>query len=171
MGRGGSRHAVARDRSRLGRPWPRARYCLETKVHRDRGQADLRCGQADMPEGQWRAQCNGCGRQFHRHRKPNRLRGWFVAAVVPIRRESGMGTRGERPSRRGAVAYCRKRRGPPAGGSRWPMRLRDRERGRCLTGGIRPIFALRSLRRQQAGKLWRPHSSNLSSRCGRVASL
>jgi predicted SprT family Zn-dependent metalloprotease len=29
----------------------------------------VRCGNADMPEGRWRAVCGGCGRRFHRHRR------------------------------------------------------------------------------------------------------
>ena len=31
-----------------------------------------RCGQADMPEGRWRAVCNGCGATHDRHRRPSR---------------------------------------------------------------------------------------------------
>jgi hypothetical protein len=52
-------------------------------------------------------------------------------------------------SRKQQVA--RKRSGPPAGGSRWPMGVRDGERGRRLTGGIRSMFALRNLQRQERG--------------------
>jgi predicted SprT family Zn-dependent metalloprotease len=29
----------------------------------------IRCGNADMPAGKWRAVCGGCGRLFHRHRR------------------------------------------------------------------------------------------------------
>jgi predicted SprT family Zn-dependent metalloprotease len=32
---------------------------------------------AVMPEGRWQARCGGCGRCFHRHRKPLRIRSWF----------------------------------------------------------------------------------------------
>jgi predicted SprT family Zn-dependent metalloprotease len=44
-----------------------------------------RCGHADMPKGRWQAQCGGCGRHFHRHRRPQRLRGWFCQACGPKR--------------------------------------------------------------------------------------
>jgi predicted SprT family Zn-dependent metalloprotease len=44
-----------------------------------------RCGEADMPEGRWRACCGGCGQAFSRHRKPKRLRGWFCQACGPER--------------------------------------------------------------------------------------
>jgi predicted SprT family Zn-dependent metalloprotease len=43
------------------------------------------CGAADMPEGHWQAQCGGCGRRFHRHRRPARLRGWFCRGCGPQR--------------------------------------------------------------------------------------
>src|SRR5205823_2547794 len=36
-----------------------------------------RCGQADMPEGRWRAACPVCLKAFHRHRQPKQVRGWF----------------------------------------------------------------------------------------------
>jgi predicted SprT family Zn-dependent metalloprotease len=42
-----------------------------------------RCGQADMPEGRWRARCGGCGQGFSRHRRPKRLGGWFCRACGP----------------------------------------------------------------------------------------
>lgn len=42
-----------------------------------------RCGQADMPEGRWRARCGHCGKAFHRHRQPKRGRGWFCQACGP----------------------------------------------------------------------------------------
>ena len=35
-----------------------------------------RCGQADMPDGNWQASCAGCGKRYHRHRRPRSLRGW-----------------------------------------------------------------------------------------------
>jgi predicted SprT family Zn-dependent metalloprotease len=36
-----------------------------------------RCGDADMPQGRWRAECGSCGRRLHRHRRPRRMEGWF----------------------------------------------------------------------------------------------
>lgn len=53
--------------------------CLEV------GARPERCGQADMPEGRWQARCGGCGSQFSRHRKPQRLKGWFCRACGPER--------------------------------------------------------------------------------------
>src|SRR4051794_1787659 len=53
------------------------RKCLEI------GAKPQRCGQADMPEGKWRAACGGCGEVFHRHRKPKRLGGWFCRPCGP----------------------------------------------------------------------------------------
>src|SRR4051794_29693942 len=41
------------------------------------GARPARCGHAAMPEGRWQAQCGACGYCFHRHRRPQRLRGWF----------------------------------------------------------------------------------------------
>jgi predicted SprT family Zn-dependent metalloprotease len=41
------------------------------------GGRPVRCGEADMPPGRWQARCAVCGRWFHRHRRPKRLRGWF----------------------------------------------------------------------------------------------
>src|SRR5262245_10625838 len=43
------------------------------------------CGQADMPEGKWRASCGGCGATFARHRRPRRLGGWHCRACGPQR--------------------------------------------------------------------------------------
>jgi len=31
----------------------------------------------DMPKGKWRANCPCCGREFHRHRRPKTLTGWW----------------------------------------------------------------------------------------------
>jgi predicted SprT family Zn-dependent metalloprotease len=55
------------------------RKCLEI------GARPVRCGQADMPEGRWQAQCGRCGKNFHRHRKPRRMRGWFCRGCGPER--------------------------------------------------------------------------------------
>lgn len=55
------------------------RKCVEI------GAEPLRCGQADMPGGRWQARCGGCGRSFHRHRKPTRTHGWFCRACGPER--------------------------------------------------------------------------------------
>jgi predicted SprT family Zn-dependent metalloprotease len=44
-----------------------------------------RCGQAEMPAGRWRAHCGGCGQAFSRHRRPERLRGWFCRECGPER--------------------------------------------------------------------------------------
>lgn len=41
------------------------------------GAKPQRCGEADMPEGNWRARCGSCGKEFQRYRKPKRMRGWF----------------------------------------------------------------------------------------------
>jgi predicted SprT family Zn-dependent metalloprotease len=46
-----------------------------------------RCGQADMPEGRWKARCGACLQAFSRHRKPQSIRGWFCRACGP---EAGM---------------------------------------------------------------------------------
>jgi predicted SprT family Zn-dependent metalloprotease len=50
---------------------------------REIGAKAQRCGQADMPEGRWRASCRCCGQNFSRHRKPKRLRGWFCRSCGP----------------------------------------------------------------------------------------
>jgi predicted SprT family Zn-dependent metalloprotease len=49
------------------------------------GAKPIRCGQANMPEGCWRARCCGCGGSFNRHRKPKRTRGWFCTRCGPNR--------------------------------------------------------------------------------------
>lgn len=49
------------------------------------GAKPQRCGQADMPEGQWRADCKGCGKVYSRHRRPKRLKGWFCRLCGPQR--------------------------------------------------------------------------------------
>ena len=36
-----------------------------------------RCGEADMPEGAWRAVCGGCSRAYSRHRRPKTMTGWY----------------------------------------------------------------------------------------------
>jgi predicted SprT family Zn-dependent metalloprotease len=53
--------------------------CLEI------GAKPLRCGQAEMPEGKWRASCGKCGKAFHRHRKPKQMRGWHCRSCGPER--------------------------------------------------------------------------------------
>jgi predicted SprT family Zn-dependent metalloprotease len=45
--------------------------CLEI------GATPQRLGHADMPAGNWQADCNACGRQYNRHRRPKRMRGWY----------------------------------------------------------------------------------------------
>ena len=49
------------------------------------GARPQRCGQADMPEGRWRARCGACGDHFHRHRKPRDLTGWYCRRCGPDR--------------------------------------------------------------------------------------
>ena len=44
-----------------------------------------RCGEADMPEGRWKASCPKCGVGFSRHRRPKRLRGWSCKPCGPER--------------------------------------------------------------------------------------
>lgn len=51
--------------------------CLEI------GARPLRCGQAAMPAGRWRARCGQCGLDFHRYRKPKNARGWFCKGCGP----------------------------------------------------------------------------------------
>ena len=46
------------------------RRCVEI------GARPVRCGNADMPIGKWRAACGRCGKLFHRHRKPKKIRSW-----------------------------------------------------------------------------------------------
>ena len=53
--------------------------CLEV------GAKPARCGEADMPEGRWKASCPACGIGFSRHRRPKRLRGWSCKACGPER--------------------------------------------------------------------------------------
>ncbi len=47
------------------------------------GARPVRSGDADMPEGLWRAFCQCCGRHIHRHRRPRKLRGWFCRTCGP----------------------------------------------------------------------------------------
>lgn len=70
-------HALVGHRHGHGPVWQEK--CLEI------GARPVRCGQAEMPEGQWKARCGSCGKQFDRHRKPRRLRGWFCQACGPDR--------------------------------------------------------------------------------------
>jgi predicted SprT family Zn-dependent metalloprotease len=55
------------------------RKCVEI------GARPVRCGQADMPEGRWRAQCRSCGQKFNRHRKPKLSDRWFCQDCGPER--------------------------------------------------------------------------------------
>ncbi len=36
------------------------------------GCSGARCHSAELPPGKWQARCQGCGRLYHRHRKPSR---------------------------------------------------------------------------------------------------
>lgn len=45
--------------------------CLEI------GAKPARFGNARMPVGRWQAACGQCGKRFHRHRRPKRMRGWY----------------------------------------------------------------------------------------------
>lgn len=55
------------------------RKCVEI------GARPVRCGDAEMPEGRWQARCGGCGKQYDRHRRPKRQRGWFCKPCGPER--------------------------------------------------------------------------------------
>src|SRR5271165_928788 len=55
------------------------RKCVEI------GARPARCGNAEMPEGRWRASCRNCGRHFNRHRRPKRLKGWYCPECGPER--------------------------------------------------------------------------------------
>jgi predicted SprT family Zn-dependent metalloprotease len=55
------------------------RKCVEI------GATPKRCGHAEMPEGRWRAECATCGARFDRHRKPQRMKGWFCRGCGPER--------------------------------------------------------------------------------------
>ena len=70
-------HALVGPGHGHGRAWKRK--CLEV------GASPKRCGQADMPRGRWQARCGGCGRQYHRHRRPKRLAGWHCRSCGPER--------------------------------------------------------------------------------------
>jgi predicted SprT family Zn-dependent metalloprotease len=61
------------------------------------GAQPQRCGQADMPEGRWRATCRSCGQVFSRHRKPRRLNGWFCRLCGQERGQLSWRTDGPRP--------------------------------------------------------------------------
>jgi predicted SprT family Zn-dependent metalloprotease len=45
--------------------------CLEI------GARPSRCGEANMPPGNWQARCKGCARLYQRYRRPKRLHGWY----------------------------------------------------------------------------------------------
>jgi predicted SprT family Zn-dependent metalloprotease len=51
--------------------------CLEI------GAVPKRCGRVEMPVGKWRAVCPGCRTNFHRHRRPKRLKGFYCRACGP----------------------------------------------------------------------------------------
>ena len=68
-------HALVGPGHGHGSVWKRK--CLEI------GATPQRCGQADMPEGRWRARCGGCGKGFHRYRRPKRMKGWFCRSCGP----------------------------------------------------------------------------------------
>jgi predicted SprT family Zn-dependent metalloprotease len=53
-------------------------------VARRIGCRPFRCGQADMPQGRWQALC-GCGRRFHRHRRPRTGRRMWCRRCGPDR--------------------------------------------------------------------------------------
>lgn len=53
------------------------RKCLEI------GATPARCGQADMPPGQWQARCGMCGILYSRHRRPKQRHGWFCKSCGP----------------------------------------------------------------------------------------
>jgi predicted SprT family Zn-dependent metalloprotease len=52
--------------------------CLEI------GARPVRCSDAEMPLGRWRALCGQCGLDFHRHRKPKKMSGWFCRSCGPV---------------------------------------------------------------------------------------
>src|SRR5271155_5359404 len=68
-------HALVGPRHGHDAAWKRK--CLEI------GAKPIRCGQADMPIGRWRASCGQCGENFHRHRKPKKVRGWYCRVCGP----------------------------------------------------------------------------------------
>ncbi|HEY9714056.1 MAG TPA: SprT-like domain-containing protein [Chroococcales cyanobacterium] len=39
----------------------------------------------DMPDGDWRAQCNSCKKEFSRHKRPMKSRGYYCTACGPVR--------------------------------------------------------------------------------------
>jgi predicted SprT family Zn-dependent metalloprotease len=65
-------HEVAHALTGAGHGHDRAWRAMCVRV----GCRPVRCGEADMPEGRWRATCGGCGATFRRHRRPRRLTGW-----------------------------------------------------------------------------------------------
>jgi predicted SprT family Zn-dependent metalloprotease len=66
-------HALVGPKHGHDRVWKRK--CLQI------GAKPRACGDADMPEGKWKAECQCCGKQFDRHRKPKRA--WFCQACGP----------------------------------------------------------------------------------------
>jgi predicted SprT family Zn-dependent metalloprotease len=69
-------HALVGPGHGHGAVWERK--CIEI------GAKPIRCAaNADMPKGRWLSHCNGCGNQFHRHRKPKRVKGWFCKGCGP----------------------------------------------------------------------------------------
>jgi predicted SprT family Zn-dependent metalloprotease len=55
-------HALAGQGAGHGPTWRR--------ICRRIGATPTRCGQAEMPRGQWVAACPSCGREYERHRRP-----------------------------------------------------------------------------------------------------
>ncbi len=51
------------------------------------GAKPVRCYgiEVSMPKGRWKARCNGCNREFHRHRRPKYLTGMYCTACGPQR--------------------------------------------------------------------------------------
>jgi len=70
-------HALVGPKHGHGQAWKRK--CQEI------GARPVRCGQAEMPEGRWKAKCGQCGMNFHRHRKPKKAKGWFCKSCGPER--------------------------------------------------------------------------------------
>ena len=57
---------------------------------REIGATPQRCGQADMPLGQWHATCTACGREYNRHRRPKLLARLVLSALRQRTRAAGM---------------------------------------------------------------------------------
>lgn len=68
-------HALVGPRHGHDRVWKRK--CLEI------GAIPQRCGDANMPPGRWKTRCGQCGKDYHRYRRPKRMRRWFCPACGP----------------------------------------------------------------------------------------